>query len=127
FVSQILDYNGETLHSGSAYPAVANNARATEALMGLRITTLGIIMDTTGSMGGIQSQVKSAVTSIVNSLLGTDDEPGSYLLEPFNDPGVGPVVKTPDSATFLNAVNALGASGGNDCPELPFSGLMDAI
>src|SRR5262249_44451768 len=49
------------------------------------------------------------------------------LLEPFNDPTWGPATKTLDSTTFLNSVNALTASGGGDCPELAFSGLMDAI
>jgi hypothetical protein len=127
FVSQILDYNGGALDSGSTYPAIAGNLRATEALMGIRITTLGIVVDTTGSMTDIQAQVKSAVGQIVNSLVGTPDEPGTYLLEPFNDPTWGPPIKTSDAPTFLNAVNSLTASGGGDCPELPFSGLLDAI
>jgi len=127
FVNQILNYNGERLHSGATYPPVVDNARAIKTLLGIRITTLGIVMDTSGSMGPIQAQVKSAVDQIVNGLVGTEDEPGAYLLMPFNDPGVGPVTKTSDKDVFLREVNALSASGGDDCPELAFSGLLRAI
>ena len=109
FVNQILAYGGERLNSGATYPAVRGNARAIKTLFGIRITTLGIIMDTTGSMGSIQAQVKSAVGDIVRGLLGTEDEPGTYLLEPYGDPGFGPPVKTSDSNAFLAAVNALSA------------------
>ena len=127
FVNQILNYNGEPLHSGATYPPILNNARAIKTLLGIRITTLGMVIDTTGSMGSIQDRVKAAVGEIVNGLLGTEDEPGQYLLEPFNDPGVGPPIKTSDASVFLAAVNALSADGGDDCPEKAFSGLLEAI
>jgi hypothetical protein len=127
FLDQLLDYGGEALPSGARYPAVRGNARATKALLGVRITTLGILMDTTGSMSSIQSQVKTAVGEIVNGWLGTENEPGEYLLQPFNDPDYGPVTKTSDHVEFLAKVNALSATGGGDCPELALAALLEAI
>jgi hypothetical protein len=116
FISQILDD-----------PAVTGNAKATKALMGLKGGTLGFVIDTTGSMGDIISEVQSEVDAIVDSVKGTDKEPGQYLLEPFNDPTVGPPTATSDASAFESAVNSLTAEGGGDCPELSFSGLLQAI
>lgn len=107
-------------------PAITNNAKAVKALMGIS-STLGMVVDTTGSMSDIQGQVKSQIAAIVNSVVGTDDEPEQYLLAPFNDPFTGPVTVTSDATTFLAQVNALTASGGGDCPELAMQGLSDAI
>jgi von Willebrand factor A domain-containing protein 7 len=107
-------------------PAITNNAKAVKALMGIS-STLGMVVDTTGSMSDIQSQVKNQIASIVNSVVGTDDEPEQYLLAPFNDPFTGPVTVTSDAATFLSQVNSLTATGGGDCPELAMQGLSDAI
>jgi len=116
FVNQILDD-----------PSVTGNTKAIKALLGLNNSTLGMVIDTTGSMGDIIGQVKAQVTSIVNSVVGTDNEPDQYLLEPFNDPFTGPVTATADASTFLGQVNGLFASGGGDCPELAMQGLLEAI
>lgn len=89
--------------------------------------TLAMAIDTTGSMGPIIDGVKAQAISIVDSRLGTADEPGTYVLSPFNDPNVGPVIVTTDADTFKNAISALSASGGGDCPELAFTGMEQAI
>lgn len=89
--------------------------------------TLAIAIDTTGSMGGIISSVKQQAIQIVNSRLGTDEEPAKYVLAPFNDPGVGPTTVTRDADTFKNAISALVASGGGDCPELSQTGMLQAL
>jgi hypothetical protein len=107
-------------------PAITNNAKAVKALMGVS-TTLGMVVDTTGSMGDVISSVKSNISSIVSSVVGTPDEPDQYLLEPFNDPFFGPSTSTSDSGSFLGQVNSLFASGGGDCPELAMHGLLDAV
>jgi hypothetical protein len=107
-------------------PSITNNAKAVKALMGVS-TTLGMVVDTTGSMGGIIASVKSNIGSIVNSVVGTPDEPDQYLLEPFNDPFFGPFTTTSDAPAFLGQVNSLFASGGGDCPELAMHGLLDAV
>lgn len=89
--------------------------------------TLAISMDTTGSMGSIIAGVKQQAIQIVNSRLGTDEEPSKYVLAPFNDPGVGPTTVTGDADTFKSAIGALFASGGGDCPEFSMSGILQGI
>lgn len=89
--------------------------------------TLGFAIDTTGSMGSIISQVKSIATGIVNSRIGTDEEPSKYILVPFNDPGVGPTTATTNPDVFKSRINGLFASGGGDCPELSMTGMLRAV
>lgn len=115
FLNQILDD-----------PLVAGNAKAIKALMDVK-STLGMVIDTTGSMGGIIGQVKTQVAQIVNSVRDTDNAPAQYLLQSFSDPDVGTTFVTQDPDAFLAAVNSLFASGGGDCPELSQTGLLRAI
>jgi hypothetical protein len=89
--------------------------------------TLTISMDTTGSMGSIIDGVKQQAIQIVDNRLGTDEEPSKYVLAPFNDPGVGPVTVTEDAGVFKGAISALFASGGDDCPELAMSGMLQGL
>lgn len=89
--------------------------------------TLAMAIDTTGSMGSVISQVKGVATGIVDSRLGTSEEPSKYVLVPFNDPGVGPTTATTNASTFKAAINGLFASGGGDCPELAMSGMLRAL
>lgn len=107
-------------------PSITNNAKAVKALMGVT-NTLGMVVDTTGSMGDVIGSVKSRITGIVNGVVGTPNEPDQYLLEPFNDPFFGPPTVTGDAPTYLTQINALTASGGGDCPELAMSGLLEAV
>lgn len=89
--------------------------------------SIGFAIDTTGSMGSVISAVRAQVISIVNSRLGTDEQPSRYILSPFNDPGIGPITITGDISTFKSSVNALFANGGGDCPELSMTGLFAAV
>ena len=81
----------------------------------------------TGSMGSVIAGVQAAAVSIVNSRLGTDEEPSKYVLSPFNDPYVGPASTTADADVFKAAINSLYASGGGDCPELSMAGTYNAV
>jgi hypothetical protein len=106
--------------------SITNNGKAVRALMGIT-QTLGMVVDTTGSMGDVIGSVQSRINGIVNGVVGTPDEPDQYLLEPFNDPFWGPPTVTGDAPTFLAQVNALFASGGGDCPEFSMSGMLQAL
>lgn len=108
-------------------PAVAGDDLAKKCLLGVANGTLGVVIDDTGSMGPEISQVKNQVAQIVNRVRGTDDEPKQYLLVRFGDPSVGPPSTTSDPDVFLGRVNALSPSGGGDCPELAFNGLLQAV
>jgi len=89
--------------------------------------TLAFAVDTTGSMGSAIAGVRQRLTEIVNARRGTDLEPSKYVLAPFNDPGVGPLTETDDPDAFIGAINGLYASGGDDCPELAQSGVLQAL
>ncbi|XP_063613332.1 von Willebrand factor A domain-containing protein 7-like [Penaeus indicus] len=70
-------------------------------------SALSIAIDTTGSMSDDIAAVKEQVQQIVDS---TSAE--LFILSPFHDPEVGPGLKTTDPQEFMDAVNALHASGG---------------
>ncbi|MGA2221788.1 MAG: hypothetical protein ABSH21_08435 [Verrucomicrobiia bacterium] len=89
--------------------------------------TLTICIDTTGSMGDIIADVQQQSIAIVEARLGTADEPSQFVLAPFNDPDVGPVFVTSNPSDFENAIMALGADGGGDCPELSMSGALQGL
>ncbi|HEV2862907.1 MAG TPA: proprotein convertase P-domain-containing protein [Pyrinomonadaceae bacterium] len=90
-------------------------------------TTLAFAIDTTGSMQSIIDQVKAQSVSIIDSRIGTPEEPAKYVLVPFNDPSVGPVTVTDDPDEFKEAINALVAEGGDDCPERANTGMLQAL
>jgi von Willebrand factor A domain-containing protein 7 len=89
--------------------------------------TLTISIDTTGSMGDIIDAVKQQAIQIVDSRIGTPNEPSKYVLAPFNDPTTGPVTVTDDPDVFKSAISALFASGGGDCPELSMTGMLQGL
>lgn len=89
--------------------------------------TLAMAVDTTGSMGSVIAGVKGVATGIVDSRIGTDEEPSKYILVPFNDPGVGPTTATTDPNQFKAAINSLSVFGGGDCPELSMTGMLRAV
>lgn len=89
--------------------------------------TLAFAIDTTGSMGGIIAGVRASAINIVNSRLGTDEEPLQYVLAPFNDPYTGPNVSTNDASSFKGAISGLFADGGDDCPELAMTGMYNGL
>ncbi|KAE8287386.1 von Willebrand factor A domain-containing protein 7 Protein G7c Precursor [Larimichthys crocea] len=88
---------------------------------------LCFVIDTTGSMSDDIAAVKTVTSSIINSRVGTEDEPSVYILVPFNDPDFGPLTRTTDPNVFKNAINALTATGGGDFPEMSLSGLQLAL
>jgi len=88
--------------------------------------TLMFAIDDTGSMGGEIQAAKDIATSIVNH---PRDDTVDYILSPFNDPGTGPVTykSSTEKIQFLNAIQGLRAHAGGDCPELTFTGILDAM
>ena len=74
--------------------------------------TLALVVDTTGSMSDIISSVRAQCLAIIDEREGTADEPTSYILEPFNDPNIGPLTQTSDLEIFRSRINGLFASGG---------------
>jgi hypothetical protein len=100
--------------------------RAIKRLMDIR-PMVSTAIDDTGSMGPVIGSVNTAVASIVNSLVGTPDEPDKYLLVRFGDPSVGSASIFQDATSFLSAVAGIFPSGGGDCPELSMDGAYNAV
>ncbi|KAJ8250178.1 hypothetical protein COCON_G00221000 [Conger conger] len=97
-------------------------------LMGItHSSVLCFVIDTTGSMSDDIEEAKRVSFSIIDSKKGTQDEPSSYILVPFNDPGVGPLTRTRNSDIFKQRIDALSATGGGDTPEMSLSGLLLAL
>ncbi|XP_069395717.1 von Willebrand factor A domain-containing protein 7-like [Paralichthys olivaceus] len=88
---------------------------------------LCFVIDTTKSMSDDIEAVRDVTSSIINSEVGTENEPSTYILVPFNDPELGPLTKTTDPQVFKNVINSLSATGGGDDEELSLSGLQMAL
>ncbi|XP_063588366.1 von Willebrand factor A domain-containing protein 7-like isoform X2 [Penaeus indicus] len=85
-------------------------------------SALSICIDTTGSM---EDDIQAVINQVEQIVSHSTVE--LYILVPFNDPAVGPVVSTSDPQEFLDAVNALYAHGGGDGPEMFWGGLQMAL
>ncbi|CAH1253066.1 VWA7 [Branchiostoma lanceolatum] len=93
-------------------------------------TSLCIVMDDTGSMSDDIAAAKSVSIEIIQRAAANPfDKPYNYVLVPFNDPmsNAGPMTITRDSTVYINAINALNAHGGGDCPEMAMTGLELAL
>ncbi|KAF2751895.1 hypothetical protein M011DRAFT_9123 [Sporormia fimetaria CBS 119925] len=90
-------------------------------------TSLAFAIDTTGSMAGIIAGTRRQAIEIARSRLGTKDEPIDYIVAPFNDPYTGPVLRATNFSDFQANINSLYAAGGDDCPELAITGILDAL
>ncbi|XP_075343581.1 von Willebrand factor A domain-containing protein 7-like [Odontesthes bonariensis] len=130
------------LHNEAARLAVAATSELLEDIRGAAgdrqfLQMMGInkgsskalcfVVDTTGSMGDDIAAVRTVTSSIIDRKVGTDNEPSSYILVLFNDPGFGPLMRTTDPKVFKNQINSLVPSGGGDTPELSLSGLQLAL
>lgn len=112
---QYLDY----LKTSVCADTPAKDCVLLKALYGVG-PSLTFVIDTTGSMGSIIAAVRDAAISIVNQArtLGVAQSPSLYVLAPFNDPDVPPATPFTNPDRFIEAILALDASGGGDCPEL---------
>lgn len=118
-----IDYVEQIL----ADSAVAGNADALKALLGLRYGTFAVVIDDTGSMSEEIASVQATVHALVDQALAADIVPEQFLLVRYGDPDVGPPLLTTDPMDFLDAVDGLYASGGGDCPELAERAVLEAI
>ncbi|KAJ3591449.1 hypothetical protein NHX12_009394 [Muraenolepis orangiensis] len=91
------------------------------------IKALCFVIDTTESMSDEINAVKNVTASLVDSKVGTPDEPSLYILVPFNDPEFGPLMRTTDPNVFKTWLNSTTVSGGGDFPEMSLSGLQLAL
>ena len=53
-----------------------------------RSSVVCFVVDTTGSMSDEIEEAQRMMYKIIESKLGTQDEPSEYIMVPFNDPGL---------------------------------------
>ncbi|XP_061433438.1 von Willebrand factor A domain-containing protein 7-like [Lethenteron reissneri] len=87
-------------------------------------TSIGFVIDTTGSMGPFIDNVRTEVLRIIDERAKNGELPAMFMLVPFNDPGYGPVLVSKNVTEFRKWISALSPDDGGDEPELFFSGLM---
>lgn len=85
---------------------------------------VSMVIDDTGSMGGVIGSVSAALSSYISSR--PEDEPTEWNLTTFKDSPTT-VGTTQDRATAQGWVNALYASGGGDCPEDALGGISSGL
>ncbi|CAH1264800.1 VWA7 [Branchiostoma lanceolatum] len=93
-------------------------------------TSLCIVMDDTGSMSDDIAAAKAVSIEIIQRAAANPfDKPYNYVLVPFNDPmsDAGNMTITRNSTVYIDAINALNAHGGADCPEMAMTGLELAL
>ncbi|XP_076000648.1 von Willebrand factor A domain-containing protein 7 [Genypterus blacodes] len=88
---------------------------------------LVFVMDTTGSMFEEITAARRRAHAIIHRRAEAAEQPGTFLLVPFHDPGVGPVYETDDPNQFMYHMENLMALGGGDEPEMCFSAIQLAL
>ncbi|XP_071377870.1 von Willebrand factor A domain-containing protein 7-like [Centroberyx affinis] len=130
------------LHTEAANTAIAATRELLEDIQGAAgdrdfLQLMGIskgsnkalcfVIDTTRSMRGDIDVVKSLTSFLIDSKIGTADEPSLYILVPFRDPDFGPLMRTTDAKVFKDQINTLEPAGGGNFPEPSLSALQLAL
>ncbi|XP_048836896.1 von Willebrand factor A domain-containing protein 7 isoform X1 [Brienomyrus brachyistius] len=88
---------------------------------------LVFVMDTTGSMFEEITAARLRALSIIRARAKDQQQPSTFILVPFHDPGVGPVYETDNPEQFMRHMESLLALGGGDEPEMCFSAVLLAL
>ncbi|XP_046366074.2 von Willebrand factor A domain-containing protein 7-like isoform X2 [Haliotis rufescens] len=85
-------------------------------------------IDTTGSMSNDIAAVKAQVRDIIQTAVGTTDEPANYIVSLFNDPvNMTTVFQSGNSTETLIYIQSIRVHGGGDCPEYILDGIEKAL
>lgn len=91
-------------------------------------SSLAFVFDTTGSMENDYLQLKSHAESIMTYVLARNNSDiKHFVFVPFNDPGVGPVTESFDPKVIMYKLNQVVIYGGNDCPEMGITAVIEAL
>ncbi|XP_076093735.1 hemicentin-1-like isoform X1 [Mytilus galloprovincialis] len=90
--------------------------------------SLAFVFDITGSMYDDLVQVIEGAEKIMAMTLARTINPlYNYILVPFHDPDIGPVIVTRDPDEFILELQDLYVHGGGDCPEMSIGAIKEAL
>ncbi|KAI9052651.1 hypothetical protein LZ554_003990 [Drepanopeziza brunnea f. sp. 'monogermtubi'] len=91
------------------------------------VPSVAFAIDTSANMASVIATVRDQAIDAAEALIGTDDEPGLYIVSPYNDVTTGPLTVTSDFEVFRSAINNLSTANGLKCPPLEVTGIKDAM
>ncbi|XP_060069782.1 hemicentin-1-like [Ylistrum balloti] len=90
--------------------------------------SLAFVFDITGSMYDDLVQVIVGAKNILEKTQERREKPlYDYVLVPFHDPQVGPVLVTTNPEYFKETLKDLYVQGGGDCPEMSITAISEAL
>lgn len=138
--SEASSNKGKTAaHSTASTDAALNSVTLTieeltkniDKFMGvLGSSSIGFIVDTTGSMGDTIEGVKNAMKNTVEKLEAEGKDVTKFYLISYSDPGVGNVLTASDTTgmlTNINSVELCVPDCGGDFPEKALDGLIKIV
>ncbi|GFN88309.1 hemicentin-1 [Plakobranchus ocellatus] len=116
-----------TLLATSTFTLPVKAQEETEVDAGLA-ASLAFVFDITGSMYDDLRQVIQGAGEILDDARKRREKPlQNYVLVPFHDPVVGPVLVTEDPEEFQRELADLYVQGGGDCPEMSIGAIKEAL
>ncbi|WP_375769385.1 Het-C domain-containing protein [Archangium gephyra] len=89
--------------------------------------TLTLAIGPTGGLGGLLAPLQAQLLQLVDSRLGTDQEPLRYVLVPFTDASTGPLSVMHDPAEFKRLLGSLGTVAGGGCSGPSMAAALQAL
>jgi len=89
--------------------------------------TLTLAIGPTGGLGSLLAPLQAQLLQLVESRLGTDQEPLRYVLVPFTDSSTGPLTVTHDPVEFKRLLGSLGTAAGGGCSGPSMAAALQAL
>eukprot|EP00047_Mylnosiga_fluctuans_P024832 m.171480 g.171480 ORF g.171480 m.171480 type:complete len:956 (-) comp9936_c0_seq1:86-2953(-) len=108
------------------YADLASSSGGRAAYLGRCGVNLHYIIDTTGSMSDDIASVQGYIRTLTVNRPASAPTVARFGMTLFNDPSPPITSFYSDASSFLTALSLLTVSGGDDCPELLFGGILSA-
>jgi hypothetical protein len=89
--------------------------------------TLTLAIGPTGGLGGLLTLLQAQLVQLVDSRMGTDQEPLRYVLVPFTDSSTGPLTVTHDPLEFKRLLGTLVTGAGGGCSGPSMTAALQAL
>ncbi len=89
--------------------------------------TLTLAIGPTGGLGGLLTLLQAQLVQLVDSRIGTDQEPLRYVLVPFTDSSTGPLTVTHDPIEFKRLLGTLVTAVGGGCSGPSMAAALQAL